>query len=587
MKIYSIFLLLIGMSLSAQKNEYLTVFEKGNGNQTATYQQTIDFYKKLDSDFETIKVAEVGFDDSGEPIRIVTFNVQKQFDLDKIRRDNAILLVNNGIHPGEPDGIDATMMLLRDLATGKRKAPKNTVVVAIPVYNIGGMLNRNSTSRANQDGPEEYGFRGNARNYDLNRDFKKSDTKNKTAFVEIFWLTNPDFFIDNHVSNGADYQYTLTYIMTEHNKLGPVLGQYLDNDMMPKLLASLKKKKIDPTPYVNAWADTPDKGFAQFFESPRFATGYTSLFNTIGFVVETHMLKKYAPRVKATYEFMATAIDYLDEYYTQIRYVAGKNTKYYEPGNAYAIKWETDSSKVEKLHFRGYEGVKKRSEVTNGERLFYDRTKPFDKEIPFYKEYKPIKEIIIPNAYVVPKALWDVVELLKSNGMEFRQIANDTVIEVESYKIANYQTVPGAYEGHYLHRNTSVTKTVEKIKFAKGDYIFPAAQDGVKYLLETLEPESIDSFFNWNFFDTVLQQKEHYSDYVFEDLAAKLLKENPELKKAFDAAMAESKSKENEGDLINVTSLHNNPEAQLDWVYKHSVYYEKAHLQYPVYRILK
>jgi hypothetical protein len=578
--------LLAFVSASAQKNDYLTVFEKGNGNQTATYRQTIDFYEKLDADFETIKMQEIGSDDSGEPIRIVTFNTNKQFNFAEIRRDNAILLINNGIHPGEPDGIDATMMLLRDLATGKRKIPKNTVVVAIPVYNIAGMLNRNSTSRANQDGPEQYGFRGNARNYDLNRDFIKSDTKNTKAFVEIFRLTKPDLFIDNHVSNGADYQYTLTYIMTEHNKLGEVLGGYLDKTIMPKLLADMKKKKIDMTPYVNAWGDTPDKGFAQFFESPRFATGYTSLFNTIGFVVETHMLKKYAPRVKATYEFMTTAIDYLDEHYTQIRYAAAKNANVYAPGNSYPIQWETDSTKVEKLHFRGYEGLEKRSEVTTGDRLYYDRSKPLDKEIPFYKEYKPVKEIVIPQAYVVPGAFWDVVALLKSNGMAFKQIANDTIIEVESYKIAGYQTSPNAYEGHYLHRNTTVTKSTQKLKFAKGDYIFPTDQYGVKYLLETLEPEAIDSFFNWNFFDTVLQQKEHYSDYVFEDLAAQLLRDNPELKKQFEAAKQESKDNAGDG-FDDLNALYQNAEAQLDWVYKHSAYYEKAHLQYPVYRIVK
>jgi hypothetical protein len=91
-------------------------------------------------------------------------------------------------------------------------------------YNIGGALNRNSTSRANQDGPEVYGFRGNARNYDLNRDFIKSDTRNTKSFVEI--IINADVFIDNHVSNGSDYQYKLTYIMTQHNKLGTVLGDF-------------------------------------------------------------------------------------------------------------------------------------------------------------------------------------------------------------------------------------------------------------------------------------------------------------------------------------------------------------------------
>lgn len=571
----SFVLLLIAASLSAQKNDYKTAFEKGNGNQTATYQQTISFFQTLDRDFETVKMQEIGFDDCGQPLHIVTFNPDKTFDFTEIRKAKAILLINNGIHPGEPDGIDATMMLFRDYAIGKRNAPKNTVLVAIPVYNIGGSLNRNSTTRVNQDGPEEYGFRGNARNYDLNRDFIKSDTKNTKGFVDIFKLTDPEVFIDNHVSNGADYQYTMTYIMTQHNKLGPVLGGYLNKEMMPALLADMKKKKIDMTPYVNAWGTTPDKGFAQFYESPRFATGYTSLFNTIGFVVETHMLKKYAPRVKATYEFMVSTIEFTDLNYKMIKESRAKNQNGYKVGDSYAIGWEIDSSKVEKIRFLGYEGSRKKSDVTTGDRLFYDRNKPFEKEIAFYKEFKPSKQIVIPSAYIVPKSLWDVIWLLKGNGMKFRKIENDTIIEVESYRIADYKTSPSAYEGHYPHRNTSVTKSVVKLKFSKGDCIFPTNQPGVKYLLETLEPEAVDSFFNWNFFDAILQQKEGYSDYVFEDLAAEILKKNPSLKAELDAKVKSEKA------------FAENPGAQLYWVYLQSEHYEKAHLQYPVYRILK
>lgn len=565
--------LLIAVSASAQKNDYKTAFEKGNGNQSATYRQTIDFYAMLDRDFETIEMRPIGFDDMGEPLHIVTFNPDKNFDFEQIRKNKAILLINNGIHPGEPDGIDATMMLFRDYATGKRKVPKNVVIVAIPVYNIGGALNRSSTSRVNQDGPEEYGFRGNARNFDLNRDFIKSDTKNTKGFVEIFRLTDPEVFIDNHVSNGADYQYTLTYIMTQHNKLGAFVGDFLNKQMMPALLADLKKKKIEATPYVNAWGHTPDKGFAQFYDSPRYATGYTALFGTIGFVVETHMLKKYTPRVWATYEFMASTIAFTDLNFKTIKEERAKDKNSYKSRGSYPVGWQIDSAKVEKLRFLGYEGIRKKSDATTGDRLFYDRKKPYDREIPFYKEFKPSKQVVIPSAYVVPKAFHDVIDLLKSNGMQYSEIQHDTIIDVESYRIGDYKTATSAYEGHYPHRNTSVVKSEQKVRFSKGDLIFPTDQPGVRYLLETLEPEAIDSFFNWNFFDTILQQKEGYSDYVFEDSAAELLRKDPNLKAALDAKLKSD------------NSFAENPEAQLYWIYQQSDHFEKAHLQYPVYRI--
>lgn len=566
-------LLLFSTTIFAQKNsKYDTYFEKGNGNQSADYQEIIRYYQLLDTDFETIKVLNMGLTDSGEPLQIAIFNADKDFNFDKTS-SKSIILVNNGIHPGEPDGIDASMQFYRDLALEKIKIPKNVILITIPVYNIGGCLNRNSTTRVNQNGPEAYGFRGNARNFDLNRDFIKSDTKNTLSFIEIFQKYSPDVFIDNHVSNGADYQYTLTYIMTEPKKLGNKLGDFMKNEFTPTIVKDLQQKKIETTPYVNIWRGTPDQGFEQFFDSPRYTTGYTSLFNSIGFVVETHMLKNYAARVKATYEFMVSTMNYVDKNYTTIKSKRLENEKQFEPGEKYTLKWKIDSSKITQRPFLGYDGKQKKSDVTSGTRLYYDQKSPYTKSIPFLADYKSVHEIVIPNAYIIPQEFWPVIDLLKANKLLFSRIKNDTVIEVESYRITDYTTAKNAYEGHYAHSNTTVNASKIKKNFRKGDYLFTTQQKGVKFLLETLEPEAVDSYFNWNFFDTLLQQKEGYSDYVFEDLANEFLNSNPDLR-----AKLEQKKKED-------TDFAKNPAAQLDWVHKNSIYYEKAHLQYPIYRI--
>ena len=576
MRFLTTLLLLCSLTILAQTHtKYDTYFEKGNGNQSATYQETIAYFQLLANDFKTIDIKTMGLTDSGEPLHMVTFNSDATFNFEAKQKNKAVLFINNGIHAGEPDGIDASMQFFRDLALGKIKAPKNTVIVCIPVYNIGGALNRNSFTRANQNGPEEYGFRGNARNYDLNRDFIKSDTRNTKSFVEIFHQINPDVFIDNHVSNGSDYQYKLTYIMTEPSKLGTVLGSYLKKEMMPNLVSDLKKKKIETTPYVNTFHETPDQGFAQFYDSPRYTTGYTSLFNSIGFVVETHMLKNYSDRVKVTYEFMKSTLEFTDANATTIKQKRQENEAQFQPNKNYTLQWEVDNSVKEPFTFLGYEAGYKKSEATTGQRLFYDRNQPFKKEVPFFPQYKSVKDVTIPEAYVIPRGFWPVIELLKSNGIVCQSIPKDTIIEVESYRIVDYKTTPSAYEGHYIHRNTVVASKTEKLAFAKGDYIISTQQKGIKYLLETLEPEAMDSFFNWNFFDPILQQKEGYSDYVFEDTAAQLLKDNPKLKSDLEA------KKQKEPEFLN------NPKAQLDWIYKQSVYYEKAHLQYPVYRITK
>lgn len=553
----------------AQQN-WNTTFENGNGNQSATYEECIAFYKKLDAAFETITLLEMGKTDSGKPLHLILFSATKNFDY---TNQKTKILINNGIHPGEPDGIDATMILFRDLALQKIAVPKNTLVAAIPVYNIDGMLNRNSFSRANQNGPEAYGFRGNGRNYDLNRDFIKSDTRNSRSFQALFHLVQPDVFLDNHVSNGADYQYTFTCIATQHERLGQKLGAFFKNEMYPEMVNDMRKKKIDVIPYVNIHGAKPDLGYEQFTDTPRYATGYTTLFNTLGFVPETHMLKPYKDRVKTTYEFMVTAINYTDTNWEKIKQVRKANLEEYKVGNQYPLHWEIDSTKVSYIDFKGYEGGYKPSEISGKDRLFYDRNKPFTKKIPFYGNYKPTKFVTIPKYYVVPQSQWQIIELLKLNAIEMTPITQNEIFEVEIYTIATYQTGKNAYEGHYGHYNTTVTKKIEKMEFRAGDYKISTNQLGVKYLLETLEPEAIDSYFNWNFFDTILQQKEGYSSYVFEDIAKQILDENPTLKQEFETKKQTDKT------------FAENGAAQLDWVYKHSKYFEKEFMRYPVFRV--
>ena len=563
-------LLLLVQTVFSFAQDFKTPYEKGNGNQTATYEEMVKFYDDLDKNFESISVVEKGKDDNGEPIRVVIFNVS---NTKKFTVLNPVILINNGIHPGESDGIDATMMLMRDLALGKIKVPQNTKVAAIEAYNISGMLRRGKFSRANQNGPEEHGFRGNARNFDLNRDFIKNDTENAKAFQEIFHWLKPIYFIDNHVSNGADYQYTFTYISTNKERLGNSLGTYFHKEMQPKLIQNMEKSKILNVPYINIHGDSPDEGFPAFMDSPRYATGYTTLFNIPGTVAETHMLKPYQDRVKATYEYMRHSINFVDENYLDISKKMMEELTNYLPNKKYAIRWKLDSTKYSFIDFKGYEAGKKPSEISGKPRLFYDRNKPFTRKVKFFDTYKADKEIVIPSYYVIPKSEGKIIENLKRNQIKFKELQSDSLITVESYKIVDFKTVKNPYEGHYLHFDTQVSSELKTKKFRKGDYLVSTKQSGVKFLLETLEPEAVDSYFNWNFFDGILGQKEYFSDYVFEDTAAELLKTNKALKTAFELKKASDANFAEDG------------AAQLDWVYKNSEYYEGTVNQYPIYRI--
>jgi hypothetical protein len=567
-----IFLLFIGFHLHAQQ----TIFEKSNGKETATYFQAIDFYKNLDKKSDKILIKEIGTTDAGYPLHLVLVSNDRRFNPVVWHRQNkVVILINNGIHPGEPDGIDASMMLVRDIILKKIILPDNISLGIIPVYNIGGALNRNSFSRANQNGPESYGFRGNAQNLDLNRDFIKCDSKNAQSFAEIFHYLNPDILIDNHVSDGADYQHVMTLITTQYNKLGKELGEWVKKTFEPKLFTGMHNKGWDLVPYVNAEDTDPSKGFVQFYDSPRYSSGYAALFNTISFMPETHMLKPYKQRVQSTYDLMLTIIQQSGVYAKELlvkRKSAIQNTIHQDQ---FALGWKPDTTKYSTITFKGYEAGYKKSEATGLPVLYYDHNKPFTKQVKFYDVYTAENFIDKPIAYIIPQGWWTVIDLLKLNQVKIERLESDSVIKVAYYHIGNYQSFPKPYEKHHKNYNVLVTKKNEKIKFLKGDYVIRLNQPVNRYIIETLEPTGDDGFFAWNFFDAVLQEKEGYSDYRWDTIAARVLARDIRLQQKFQQKK------------LSDTSFANNANIQLNYIYKNSPYYESAHLKYPVYRIEK
>ncbi len=576
--LFGSFLLMISTICSAQKitrsNLPVTTFEKSDGKQTPTYSEIISWWKDLDQKSASIKMLTMGMTDAGYPLHLIVVANNGDFDFNNIRRQNKrIILVNNGIHPGEPDGIDASMLLAKDIVTNKVKLPENVVLVIIPVYNIGGCLNRSVDYRVDQNGPEAFGFRGNSQNLDLNRDFIKCDSKEARSFAEIFHLTDPDVFLDNHVSDGADYQHIMTLICTQHSKLGGVLGEYLNKTFEPSLYESMKEKGYDLIPYVNAFGDTPDNGWPEFFEGPRYSSGYAALWHTFSFISETHMLKPYDQRVKSTYELMKSFIDFTAKNSATIKRLRDQTKQSVKTQTEFPIAWTLDRSQSDKRTYKGYAAVYKPSEVSGQRRLYYDRSKPYEKEVPFYNVYKPSAIIQKPTAYIIPQGWWKVIDLLKVNKVRMMQLRKDTTIDVEVYRIDDYKTAPRQFEMHHLNSDVKTITSNRQIKFRKGDYYIPLDQSANRFLIETLEPAAGDSYFAWNFFDAILGQKEGYSGYSFEDIAADYLKNNPGVKTKLDQRVATD------------TAFAKNGRAQLNFVYENSPWFDPDYLRYPVYRV--
>ena len=551
-----------------------TPFEKSNGKKTATYFEAVKWYKDLDKNSSKILVKEMGPTDAGYPLHLVLVSGDGKFDpIAWHGQKKAVLLINNGIHPGEPDGIDASMMLVRDVVNNKIKLPENVALAFIPLYNIGGCLNRNSYTRANQNGPEAYGFRGNSQNLDLNRDFTKCDSKEAKSFAQIFHFLNPDIFIDNHVSDGADYQHTMTLITTQYDKLGPVLGNWLKENFEPGLYKGMKAKGWDMVPYVNFETTDFDKGMEIFLDPPRYSSGYAALFNTLSFVPETHMLKAFAQRVRSTYDLMQTFIEQAGIHASEIIDQREKVNKATVSQQMFPLKWNADSTKYVDIEFKGYETDSAKSDATGLQKMFYNHNKPYTKKIRYFNACTPAGLIQKPTAYIIPQGWWAVVDLLKLNGVVVKQLQQDSNIMVNAYHMDEYKSFPRAYEKHHKNYGVKVSVMKETNLFLKGDFIIYLDQPSNRYIVEMLEPTGDDSFFAWNFFDGILQQKEGYSNYRWEDIAAEVLIKDPVLKEKLESRKASD------------PKFAVNSSAILDFIYENSAYYERSHLRYPVYRI--
>jgi hypothetical protein len=568
-------LLLLGVSAHAQALK--TLFEQTGGSETVTYAQGIQFFKTLTERDPRMQWRTMGPTDAGEPLHLLLMSNDRDFDLAQQRaRGKCILLINNGIHPGEPDGVDASLRLLRDLSenTNGPGLPDNVLLAVVPFYNIDGALNRGPYSRVNQNGPREYGFRANARNYDLNRDFVKSDTRNARSFAELFHLLDPDLLVDTHVSNGADYQHVMTLIATQHSKLGGAMGRYLHNVLEPALYRDMEQRGFPMLPYVsNFGPNIASEGLEAFVDLPRYSTGYAALFQTFGFMPETHMLKPYAQRVEATYQLLRTFLNFAGEHATELRAARMRDREAVKNQVSFPLAWQPDTTRFDTVRFRGYRAGYKPSAVSGQPRLFYDRDQPFEQDVRFYNYLTPSQVIKKPKAYLIPQGWYPVLDLLRLNGVAMQPLPADTTLTVEVTRIDDYRATAQPFEGHHVNSGVKSSVRRQAVRFRRGDVLIPTGQATDRYLVELLEPTGPDSFFAWNLFDTILQQKEGFSDYVFEDVAAEWLKTRPDLRAELESRRAADPAFAQSG------------RAQLEWVYRQSPWYEPEHRRLPVFRV--
>lgn len=543
-----------------------------SGNSTPTYQELVTYLKETSSKNKVVELYNMGKSDYGLPIYVCIINgAQDSIQTFKKARNGTTILFNNAIHPGEPDGINACLLWMDEVLANRQVLEGLPLVAFIPAYNIGGMINRSSFSRANQNGPDEYGFRGNAQNLDLNRDFIKMDSKNAFTFARIFHGLDPDVFVDNHVSNGADYQYTLTYISSLKERLAPSLNKILFESLLPTLALKIKEKhSFDLFPYVDLKGKTPDEGIVCFDDLPRYSMGYTSLFQTLSFTVETHMLKPFPLRVNATLAFMKELIDWTAKYKPLIESARAEARSFVSEATSYSFNYKA-SSYTDSILFKGYEHSFPKHKITGLKRLKYDTAAPYSRSIPYYNKFIAQDTMRTPRFYYVGAQAKDVIKRLKANKVKMKKIRRDTLMYLGAYEVIDFETVKRPYEGHFQLKNINAMRSKRMVELKQGDVVIKSNQDAAAFIHSVLQPVTEDSYLSWNFFDSYLQQKEYFSSYVFVDKIEEILNENPELEKAYKKKMKEDKD-------FKKSELE-----QLYFIYRGSKYFEKTLNILPVY----
>ena len=559
--------------------EWLTHFEKSNQLESPEYESTIKYFQKFVDHTPYVKIKTIGVTPQGRELKVVIVSKDKAFTPEQAKKTGkAIILIQNGIHPGEIEGKDACMLLLREILITKEKAHllNNAILIIIPVLNIDGHERLSAFNRPNQNGPKKMGWRTNALNLNLNRDYLKADTPEIRSFLKLFndWL--PDFMIDNHTTNGADYQYHVTYGIETHQNIDRGLLSWVDKKYLPHLLQKVEEDGFIIGPYMEFKAGTIESGIVDLPAPPRLSHGYCATQNRICLLVETHSLKPFANRVFSTKSMMEHSIRFVNDNAKELLSLnkqADKETvKYYLSAKKKFPLVLKGNGKYDKYLFKGFEWYDEHSELTGSTVRKYTG-KPMEIEIPIFNKANSEKKISVPAAYLIPRQFSEIIDVLNAHQIKFNLIKTRKKLNVEKYKLEDVQFASRPYEGRQL-LSFKCELFTEAAEVEAGTLVVYTSQRQLRVIVNLLEPEAPDSFVNWGFLNAFFERKEYAESYVMEPYAKQMMKDDPVLR-------AEFYKKLNDDELFR-----NNSGERLDFFYKRSPFYDRGENVYPIMRLL-
>ena len=555
-----------------------TWFEQSGGLETPRYDATLNYCQQLADSSEWIQLSYFGESLQGRALPLLVADKEAHF-LPPAKKDKVVVLIQACIHPGESEGKDAGMMLLRDIAIHQKLSPllDHITLLFIPIFNADGHERFGPYNRINQNGPKEMGWRSNAVNLNLNRDYLKSDAPEMIAWHKLFNAWNPDFFIDCHSSDGSDYQYVMTYLMEINGTMDAELTRWQAEEIIPHLEKKMDESGFPIHPYVSFrnWFD-PESGIRHYPAQPAFSTGYTALRNRPGLLLETHMLKPYKARVESTYEIIRHCLAFLNqdpEGYKKM--IAAADAHAASPDfrkETYPIRWESDFSDSTWKPFMGIKWEKQKSELTGGDWYQYNGdTATF--LMKTFEKYIPQEEVQLPEAYIIPAEWKEVINVLEYHGIEMGVIPRETILPVETYRFSDYQWDRSPYEGRFRLHTKALSFPREQI-FPAGSVLVPMNQASARLIAYALEPLANGSLLHWGFFNTIFEQKEYGETWIMEKIARDMIRENPALKTEFEAKKAAD------------PAFAGSQWLQLNWFYARTPYWDERKDVYPVGRLM-
>ena len=566
----------------AMSSDWITPAERSAFRTTPSYADTRAYLERLAAAApRTIHLTRFGVSPEGRDLMLVVAAKDGEFTPEAARASGKeIVLVQSGIHAGEIEGKDAALMLLRDLSVGGKHAKllDHAILVWLPIFNVDGHENTGPYNRINQNGPEEMGFRATAQNLNLNRDYTKADAPEMRAWLAMFDTWMPDLFMDIHTTDGADYQYDLTWYLEEWGPLHPSVKAWQDTAFKQSIFPAFDRMGHMQSPYLDL-VDPRDitKGVGNFGSGPRFSTGYVALRNRAALLVETHMLKSYESRVRATYDLIVATLEYLNAHPGDLRKAVlaadADTVAHAKDGVEIPLAFKTTDKPIT-MTLKGYAFSQQASDISGDTWVTYDPKTPKTYQIPFYRDLIATDSVRLPAAYIVPAAWPEVIEKLTQHGIRFERLAHDASLRVERYRLSKPAWDDKPFEGRHLLRDVAIETETVTVDVRAGSVIVPMDQPAANVAANLLEPRAPDSLLRWGFLDACFEQKESPDARVAERLARELLAKDPALKAEFDAKVAAD------------PAFAKNPSARLAFFYERSPWYSTQRVGvYPVLRL--